>query len=171
MSVPKARSRSPSPKRSLPHNYSTPAGTHTPTDNPSPRMRRNQSDPAPPLYENLHLVKVGDEMRFQIPSDQSVATDTGVNSNKSPTHQKPVGSPVATARDWSMYANSNPVNFDPNTHTDFDPGMNFNPGVRTREDSVDLPPLDPNLVCPGCKKCFRVGEIQVFRIHYQKCQS
>ena len=26
-------------------------------------------------------------------------------------------------------------------------------------------PFDPNLVCPKCGKCFRVGEIQNFRKH------
>ena len=39
-----------------------------------------------------------------------------------------------------------------------------------REIKTDIQkPFDPNLVCPMCKKNFRIGEIQKFRRHAEKC--
>ena len=35
-------------------------------------------------------------------------------------------------------------------------------------DDIDIP-FDPNLVCPKCKKPFRVGEIQKYRKHFNSC--
>ena len=32
-------------------------------------------------------------------------------------------------------------------------------------------PFDPNLVCLGCRKQFRIGEIQEYRKHYTDCLS
>ena len=32
-------------------------------------------------------------------------------------------------------------------------------------------PFDPNLVCLGCRKQFRIGEIQEYRKHYEDCQT
>lgn len=32
-------------------------------------------------------------------------------------------------------------------------------------------PYDPNLVCPTCKKQFRIGEIQEYKKHFRSCQS
>lgn len=32
-------------------------------------------------------------------------------------------------------------------------------------------PFDPNLVCLGCRKQFRIGEIQEYRKHYADCLS
>lgn len=48
--------------------------------------------------------------------------------------------------------------------------------TRVRSDSdpsdsvndIDIP-FDPNLVCPKCKKQFRVGEIQKYRKHFESC--
>ena len=40
-----------------------------------------------------------------------------------------------------------------------------NEQLKTMEHS----PYDPNLVCPMCGKCHRVGEIQKFRAHVKTC--
>ena len=41
---------------------------------------------------------------------------------------------------------------------------------RGREAKTDLQrPFDPNLVCPMCRKQFRIGEIQKFRRHVNTC--
>ena len=32
-------------------------------------------------------------------------------------------------------------------------------------------PLDSNLVCPKCKKQYRIGQIQHFRRHVDKCEG
>ncbi len=35
----------------------------------------------------------------------------------------------------------------------------------------ELAPYDPNLVCPTCGRKFRLGQIQVFRLHAAKCNN
>lgn len=157
MGVPTARSRTPSPTRQ----YHTTSSSKI-NDHPSPRQSRYFSDPSPPLYENIRVEYVDGEAQFQLmeTANENVAPETEVKNveRDSPPPPPPrddvLNAPAA--RDLSSYA-SIPVNFEPDT--------------RGRQDSVDLPPLDPNLVCPVCSKQFRVGRIQDFRSHYQNCQK
>ena len=37
--------------------------------------------------------------------------------------------------------------------------------------SNGLLPYDPNLMCPSCRTCFRIGEIQMYRYHASSCAS
>ncbi|XP_064386017.1 uncharacterized protein LOC135334661 isoform X2 [Halichondria panicea] len=43
--------------------------------------------------------------------------------------------------------------------------------VTRKEGERDGAPLDPNLVCPMCMKQYRIGEIQLYRAHVNKCDG
>ena len=43
--------------------------------------------------------------------------------------------------------------------------------VTQNEKEREGAPLDPNLVCPMCMKQYRIGEIQLFRAHVNKCDG
>ncbi len=43
--------------------------------------------------------------------------------------------------------------------------------VTQEESEREGAPLDPNLVCPMCMKQYRLGEIQLFRAHVNKCDG
>ncbi len=41
--------------------------------------------------------------------------------------------------------------------------------MKLQSDDSDEKPFDPNLVCPTCRKQFRVFEIQIFKRHANEC--
>ncbi len=41
----------------------------------------------------------------------------------------------------------------------------------TMEGERECAPLDPNLICPMCMKQYRIGEIQLYRAHVNKCNG
>ena len=43
--------------------------------------------------------------------------------------------------------------------------------VTRKEGEREGAPLDPNLVCPMCMKQYRIGEIQLYRAHVNKCDG
>ena len=43
------------------------------------------------------------------------------------------------------------------------------PDIGDKVEEHDDRPYDPNLVCPTCRKQFRIGEIQEYRKHYKIC--
>ena len=160
--VPRARSRTPSPLRSQTHNSTNneyrSRSCHV---SPNTNRRRNQSDPSPPAYENIRLKNIDDKIRFQITSkgdenEIEVSNNYNLFSPMSPPHQGESSQTNSEAQDFSVHGSV---------------PKNFKPEVCSRQDSVDMLPLDPNLVCPTCGQGFCVGQIQMYRSHYKNCQQ
>ena len=138
------------------------------------------SEPTLPHYENIERVSTA-AVKFQI-SDEGQAT----NQLEHPelTYQKQdrkrlLAIPSQDSVDSNSLApnsvrDEESIGFEypPNASAGQD-GYNsqkINLASARNNDSVDLPPLDPYLVCPTCAINFRVGEIQEFRKHFLDCK-
>ena len=159
------RSRTPSPTRSWRPYRSEEEYATSRTNDPLPvtSKLRQHSDPSPPLYENIRLAStVAGDIRFQIITSDSEDDDTRKRYQNSSSPTAAAVNSQALEKHSAVqdndYASTAP-DYQPRQQPDF------------QQAPVDLPPLDPNLVCPVCDEKFRAGQIQDFRSHYKTCQN
>ena len=171
--------------QNMPRHSSLDESTLPSSSQVDPQYHRHDSDPAPPPYENIKRVLTpSGNVQFQISRDEQakpIAATQFSHRGNLYQHQeiKKHSLPIFTTQD-----SVDPNSIAPSSVRDVGSiGFAYTPSPETsrdlqrvklastrKDDSVDLPPLDPYLVCPTCAINFRVGEIQEFRKHALECR-
>ena len=122
---------------------------------------------------NLHVdhnaLPVPIEQPMNIRNEQPNSTELPFNSNSRRGEASPDQAPRQLEDSTAQYENPLQKELDDDIHQQAAEVIQEVSGGRQRVKTDLQRPFDPNLVCPMCRRQFRIGEIQKFRRHVNTC--
>ncbi len=141
---------------------------------PSPQNSISHNDKLKSNPTPFHNVQQSDAISINQPSPQETVTPPhSIPSQASQTSGSHISNPEAQEQ---LNPNRTELLVKPNVLQE---GINGEISeaaaavsqVTREEGEREGAPLDPNLICPMCMKQYRIGEIQLYRAHVNKCDG